>query len=150
MEAVRACIADWTAAWGRMDVAALTALTDRDEPQPYYLPEEAEAAPFRSWAAVDRYWAEAARLFPGGVKLATSDHIITAIDDGLVLSHFAMRWGLVPAPGQPGIGGENRVSQIWRARPDGWRLIHHAEAPMATAPWVMSLYAARAAQVDAP
>lgn len=142
-ETARALLDAWFDGWARMAPDALAALTDRDDPCPHYVPEEVETAPFTSWAAVDRYWAEAARLFPGGVRLEADAITLSAPAPDLAALYFPMRWALVP-PGGPGIAGENRVSQLWRRRPGGWRLIHHVEAPLAMVPWVMGLAAARA------
>jgi hypothetical protein len=139
----RFCLDAWSDGWARMDLAALASLTDRDDPSPHYVPEEVEDAPFTSWAAIDRYWAEAARLFPAGVRLEAGAITISRPAPDLAALYFPMRWALVP-PGGPGVAGENRVSQLWRLRPAGWRLIHHVEAPLAMVPWVLSLCATKA------
>ena len=118
-------------AWNVYDVAAMRALWDTAEEQVIYLAEEAE--PHIGWSAVERYW---------GVDRSKAERLLTwrdltAIHAGadVAIAFFHCNWStflpgnrLYPKP----FGGPVRISMVLRRKPEGWRAIHYAEAPLAS------------------
>lgn len=119
------------AAWNRYDVADMRALWDEDDPLPIYLAEEME--PRIGWDAVLGYW---------GVDRSKSERLVswrnlTAKEaaPGLAIILIDANWStyipgnrLYPKP----FGGPVRITAALRRKPDGWRLFHYVEAPLAS------------------
>lgn len=118
-------------AWNRYDVPAMTALWDEDEPLPIYLAEEMD--PRIGWGAVLGYW---------NVDRSKSERLVTwrnltvkEAAPGLAIALFDANWSsyvpgsrLYPKP----FGGPVRITTAMRRKPDGWRMFHYVEAPLAS------------------
>jgi hypothetical protein len=137
-------VAEYVRLWNAYDVPAMRALWDEAEPSPIYVAEEAE--PMIGWPAIHGYW---------GIDRSRSDRLLTwdrlevreAAPD-LVIAFYHMRWNvfipgnrLYPRP----FGGAVRVSAMLRRKPEGWRLFHYVEAPLAA---LIQLRQASEAMVD--
>jgi hypothetical protein len=115
--------------WSRLDFDELRGLWDTDEPAPLYIPEESSAALFE-WPQIDAYWA-ATRKATRSIRIETWNLVVRELPEGLASACYDMRWsGEFTGYARP-IGGELRVSALFRARPGGWRFIHYVEAPLA-------------------
>ena len=121
------------AAWKAHDFAAVKALWDTSDPQPVYNAEEAEKA-FTSWPEIDRYWSHTAGVLVR-VSHRASNRLIKAASPDIAIILYDMHWNAVVAPGGLFGGelmaGDNRVNIMLRRKPEGWRIFHYVEAPVA-------------------
>jgi hypothetical protein len=127
-----------TQRWNRMDFSAIRELWDPEESEPYYLPEESQQL-LASWDAIEAYWANtkatisrlSMRIWDVQAKLLAPD---------LAVAVYRMHWnGEVtgyPAP----LGGDNRVTAIFRRSGETWRFCHYIEAPLAPLLYLKRLY----------
>jgi hypothetical protein len=118
--------------WNVWDMAAVRTLWDADEPEPIYVAEEREA--LIGWDALAGYWKVS--------EPRRSEHFIRFYDLrvrglGPTLAHafYKLSWNFFsrdnPLYRHP-IGGEVRATTLLRKKPDGWKLFHHIEAPLAS------------------
>ncbi len=115
--------------WSRLDFEGLRGLWDTEEPAPLYIPEESPA-PLLDWARIEAYWT-ATRAATRGIRIETWNLVARELPEGLASACYDMRWvGEFAGYARP-IGGELRVSALFRARPGGWRFIQYVEAPLA-------------------
>lgn len=122
LEQYRAC-------WSRLDFAGLRALWDTLEPEPTYLPEESASALF-GWEQIETYWT-ATRAATRSIRIETWGLRARLIAPDLATAVYAMRWlGEFAGYARP-IGGDTRVTAIFRRAAGGWRFIHYVEAPLA-------------------
>jgi ketosteroid isomerase-like protein len=130
---VTAVIEALEAAWKAHDFGAVKALWDTDDPQPIYIAEEAEK-PFTSWGEIDRYWTHTAGVLVR-VSHRTSNRLIKAASPDIAIVLYDMHWNAEVAPGGlfggEMMAGDNRVSIMLRRKPEGWRIFHYVEAPVA-------------------
>jgi len=130
---VTAVIEALEAAWKAHDFVAVKALWDTDDPKPIYIAEEAEK-PFTSWAEIDRYWTHTAGVLVR-VSHRTSNRLIKAASPDIAIVLYDMHWNAEVAPGGlfggEMMAGDNRVSIMLRRKPEGWRIFHYVEAPVA-------------------
>jgi len=135
---IEAVLGQLTEHWNRMDFPAIRELWDSEETDPFYLPEESEEL-LASWDAIEAYWANtqatisrlSMRIWDVQAKLLAPD---------LAVAVYRMHWnGAVtgyPAP----LGGDNRVTAIFRQRGETWRFCHYVEAPLAPMLYLRRLY----------
>ena len=125
--------------WNSQNFATVLDLWDRDEPEPYYLAEERDEW-LIGWDELNGYLnpeipspaVEALRLDITNVRVKqiAPDHAFAIWD-----LHFEMK-----LRGRPPLGEDVRVTGIFRKKPEGWRFIHYAEAPMATMVYIQKLF----------
>jgi len=120
-------------AWKAHDFAAIKALWDTDDAQPIYIAEEAER-PFTTWEEIDRYWSHTGTVL-ARVGHRTANRIIKAASDDIAIVLYDMHWNAEVAPGGlfggEMMAGDNRVTIMLRRKPEGWRIFHYVEAPVA-------------------
>jgi hypothetical protein len=115
--------------WSRLDFDGLRGLWDTDEPAPLYVPEESPV-PLLDWPGIEAYWA-ATRGATRRIRMETWNLVVRGLPEGLASACYDMRWvGDFSGYARP-IGGDLRVSALFRSKPDGWRFIHYVEAPLA-------------------
>jgi hypothetical protein len=118
--------------WNEWEMDAVKWLWDADEPEPIYVAEEAPA--HIGWEELDRYWQVAEpRRSEHFIRL--SDLRAREIAPGVAHAFYTLSWNvfiynnrLYPRP----IGGTVRATTLLRRKPQGWRLFHHIEAPLAS------------------
>lgn len=115
--------------WSRLDFEGLRGLWDVDEPAPLYIPEESPA-PLTSWPRIEAYWA-ATRSATRSIRIETWNLVARELPEGLASACYDMRWIGEFAGYARAIGGELRVSALFRPKPAGWRFVHYVEAPLA-------------------
>ena len=127
-----------TERWNRMDFSAIRELWDPDESEPYYLPEESEEL-LASWDAIETYWANTKATI-SRLSMRIWDVKAKLLAPNLAVAVYRMHWnGAVtgyPAP----LGGDNRVTAIFRRCGDTWRFCHYIEAPLAPMLYLRRLY----------
>ena len=130
---ITAVIEALEAAWKAHNFAAIKALWDTDDLQPVYIAEEAEKA-FTSWAEIDRYWSHTASVL-ARVSHRTTSRVIKAASPDIAIVLYDMHWNAEVAPGGlfggEVMAGDNRVNIMLRRKPEGWRIFHYVEAPVA-------------------
>lgn len=136
--ALEAVVADYYAAYSRLDFAAARAHWDAEEPSPLCLPEEAEGF-LRDWPALERYWADTRRTL---TRLAVRHRELQArsLAPDLASADWSIHWDAAIVGRDAAVGGDVRVVATFRRRPDGWKLIHYVEAPLAPIIYVRRLY----------
>ena len=122
LEAYREC-------WSRLDFAALRQLWDAAESRPVYLAEEIPA-PLFDWNGIESYWT-ATRGATRCIRIETWNLTVQPLATDLASALYDMRWiGEFSGYARP-IGGDLRVSALFRRRDDSWRFIQYVEAPLA-------------------
>jgi hypothetical protein len=117
------------AAWNALDFEALEQLWDAGESQPFYLPEEAPNA-LTTWSALRGYWQQTRRV-TRALSMRTWDLQTKPIADDLAVALWQMHWNASVEGYERPVGGDNRVTAIFRRRGPDWRFIHYVEAPLA-------------------
>lgn len=139
---IDAMLDEYEALWDKQDPAGLIELWDQDDPEPFYLAEE--QADWRiGWDQVKNYWdppgpssSEAIRMRFDGVQARW-------LSEDLAFASFWIRFDtkmtFMPKP----ISTDARASAVFRKKPEGWRLITWAEAPLSPILYVQRLYEMR-------
>lgn len=131
-------IEQYRSCWTRLDFAGLKQLWDAEEGAPCYLPEEAPQA-LSGWAEIEDYWTRT-RSVTRSIAVETSSLRVQPLGPDLVVALFGMRWvGEFAGYARP-IGGDTRVSAIFRRRGDAWKFIHYVEAPLAPIAYFRRFY----------
>ena len=126
---IEALLKQTEAIWESQDTARMRDLWDRDDPNPYYLAGEQENW-FIGWDAINQYLAPP----PGSPKITEAIRVRFYDISARLLAPdlaFAACWmrtdmKLVYAP-KP-FGSDNRVSAVFRRKPEGWRYLCYVEA----------------------
>jgi len=133
---VAAVIHDTAARWSSQEYASVLELWDADEPMPMYLAEEQKDW-FIGWPALRAYLG-ASTGFIEAIREEMSNIRVQPLSSDLVAAvwdmHFEMKYR-----GSPALGEDVRVTAILRRKPEGWRYIHYAEAPMTGTMYVRRL-----------
>lgn len=125
----------YRACWSRADYDGVMALWDKDEPNPIYVAEEAD--PAVGWDAIRKYF-DRNRHVLGTIGIRTWNLQTRQPAPDLAIAFYEMQWNakLTAAAGGQVLGGFNRVSGILRRKPQGWRMFHYVEAPLAAPVYV--------------
>lgn len=133
---IEAVVHDTAARWNSQDYASVLDLWDRDEPNVMYLAEE-QPGWFVGWGQLKAYlgagtpFIEAIREEMANIRVQPIAADLAAVTWDL---HFEMK-----QKGAQPIGEDIRVTAIMRRKPEGWRYIHYAEAPMTAAMYMRKL-----------
>jgi hypothetical protein len=130
--------------FGAMDFAAARGVFDTADPHPTYLAEEIDDF-LRDWPAIEAYWAASQAAMS---KLSSRHWDLRArqFADDLATATWRLHWNAQVVGQQKPVGGDVRVSAMFRRRPEGWRVFHYVEAPLAPILYMRKLYEG---QVDA-
>ena len=137
--AIQQVIKQTEANWNTQDFSTVLDLWDRDEPEPYYLAEERDEW-LIGWDQLNGYLNPPTRN-PAveAVRLVISDIRVKQLASDLAFAiwdlHFEMK-----IKGRRPLGENIRVTGIFRKKPEGWRYIHYAEAPMASMVYIQKLF----------
>jgi len=131
---------DYENIWNSQDYAALKTLWDQDDPDPFYLAEEQDDWKF-GWDAVERYWVPT----PGksaleSIMMKYRDFRVKQIGPDLAVVACWVRHDLKLRGPMKASGGDARVTAVFRKKPEGWRFISYAEAPMTPVLFMHKLY----------
>lgn len=129
---VTAVLERYVAHWNAWEMDAVKALWDADEKEPIYVAEE--TPPLIGWDALDRYWA-VSEPRRSEHYIGLSNVMVREIAPDVAHAFYRLSWNvfirdnhLYPKP----IGGSVRATTLLRRKPEGWRLFHHIEAPLAS------------------
>ena len=124
--------------WSRLDFDGLRQLWDPDEAEPTYLPEESAVALF-GWQQIEKYWSTT-RATTRSIRIETWGMRARLIAPNLATAVYEMRW-LGEFSGYPRpIGGDTRVTAVFRRSGGAWRFIHYVEAPLAPIAYFKRFY----------
>jgi hypothetical protein len=135
---IDALLAGYYERFGAMDFVGARAAWDTTDPQPTYLAEEIDAF-LRDWPAIEGYWAASKAAMS---RLSSRHWEVRArqVTDALATATWRLHWNAqVVGQDQP-VGGDVRVTGVFRRRTEGWRLFHYVEAPLAPILYVRKLY----------
>jgi hypothetical protein len=124
--------------WDKQDYAGLRALWDEGEAEPWYVAEEIDT-PMVGWEAMQTYWNNNIK-FQECIRVRYSNIRIKPLGPDLALALFDLRFDLQAVGPRKPMGGDNRVTAIFRRRPDGWRYCHYMEAPLSPITYIRKLY----------
>ena len=131
-------LAALTMRWNGLELQRIRELWDPDEQEPYYLPEESED-PLIGWDAIEAYWRKTQATI-SRLSMRTWDVQAKLIGPDLAVALYQMHWnGEVEGYPKP-MGGDNRVTALFRKTPAGWRFFHYVEAPLAPMIYFRRLY----------
>jgi len=126
--------------WASQDTAALRALWDTDDPEPYYLAAEQDDW-FVGWPAINGYLAPegAAKVFEA-IRVRFYNVSARLLAPDLAFAAYWMRTDMKLVFQPKPFGSDNRVSAVFRRKPDGWRYVCYAEAFQSAAIYMQKLY----------
>ncbi len=139
-----ALVAHYYDRFGAMDFAAARRIWDTADPHPTYLAEEIEEF-LHDWPAIEAYWTASQAAMS---KLSSRHWALRArqIADELATATWRLHWNAQVVGQDKPVGGDVRVTAVFRRRSEGWRAFHYVEAPLAPILYVRKLYEG---QVDA-
>jgi hypothetical protein len=115
--------------WDSQDTARLRDLWDTDDPDPYYLAGEQENW-FAGWEAINAYLAPP----PGTPKVTEAIRVrfydvrVRLLGPDLAFAAYWMRTDMKLIFAPKPFGSDNRVSSVFRRKPEGWRYVCYTEA----------------------
>jgi hypothetical protein len=121
-----ALISEYDAKWSALDVAGISDLWERDNPQPMYIGDE-YAMPLLGADELDRHWARlAGRLKRASVasQLWSAD----ALAGGLVRCVLLSRWSFTGEESDIAHSGASWITWLLTPRGDEYRIFHHMES----------------------
>lgn len=138
-DAVLAVIAAFESCFTKGDIEGLKALWDPADETPFYIAEEVEH-PLIGQAAIEAYWQEQ-RSALAAISLRSWDHHVKMITDDVAVCLFRLHWnaaqnGFKAHP----IGGDVKVSALFKRTAEGWRFVHYAESALGALPFMRKIY----------
>jgi hypothetical protein len=126
--------------WTRLEHEHLIDLWDKDEAEPYALPQE-RTEPLIGWDALSGYYSTAkARLVRCSMRVW--DIHAKLLSDDLAVALYQMHWNGEIKGFDHLFGIDSRVTATFRNRGAGWRICHYVEAPAAPMLHLQRYYAA--------
>jgi hypothetical protein len=126
---ITALLRETEAIWDSQDTARLRDLWDTEDPDPYYLAGEQENW-FAGWDAINGYLAPPAGSpkVTEAIRVRFYDIRARLLAPDLAFAAYWMRTDmkLIFAPNP--FGSDNRVSSVFRRKPEGWRYVCYTEA----------------------
>jgi hypothetical protein len=122
--------------WNSQYWSSVLDLWDADEPMPMYLAEE-QRNWFVGWGPIKAYLQSDAEIIDA-LRETMSNIRVRRIAPDLAVAAYNMHFEMQLRGSAP-IGEDIRVTAIFRRKPDGWKYIHYAEAPMTTPVYMSKL-----------
>ena len=135
---IEAVLAELVERWTHMRLPEIRDLWDPDEEQPYYVPEEAEQA-LVGWDELTAYW-QGTQAAISRLSMRVWDLQVKPLGPDLSVALYKMHWNADVTGFPKPLGGNNRVTAIFRHTPHGWRFCHYVEAPLAPIIYMRQLY----------
>jgi len=125
---ITALLRETESRWDSQDTASLKELWDMDDPEPFYLAGEQEDW-FQGWDQLNAY------LDPkGGPKITEAIRVrfynikARLLAPDLAFAAYWMRTDMKLVFQPKPFGSDNRVSAVFRRKPEGWRYVAYTEA----------------------
>jgi len=138
---IESVLRETEAIWDSQDTARLRDLWDTGDPDPYYLAGEQENW-FVGWDAINAYLAPP----PGSPKVTEAIRVrfrdISArlLAPDLAFAAYWMRTEMKLIFAEKPFGSDNRVSAVFRRKPEGWRYVCYSEAFQSPTIYFQKLY----------
>ena len=118
--------------WNRSELSGIRTT------EPCYLPEES-AEPLIGWEQIEGYWSQTLTII-SKLSMRIWDLRLKRLSDDLVVALYQMHWNARVSGYPEPVGGDNRVTAIFRHTSEGWRFCHYVEAPLAPILYMRKLY----------
>ncbi len=133
-------LARTVAIWDSQDTAALRELWDTDDPEPYYLAGEQDHW-FIGWPAINAYLApERTPQITEAIRVKFYNVSARLLAPDLAYAAYWMRTEMKLVFQPKPFGSDNRVSAVFRRKPDGWRYVCYAEGFQSPTIYMQKLY----------
>ena len=127
------------AIWDSQNTAALRDLWDTDDTDPYYLAGEQENW-FIGWEQLNAYLAPAGRKVTEAIRVKFYDIHARLLTPDLAFAAYWMRTDMKVVFAPKPFGSDNRVSAVFRRKPEGWRYLCYTEAFQAPTLYMQKLF----------
>lgn len=139
-QAIESIVFAWAVNWNDSDWLRIETMWDPDEEAPYYLGEERDywligkegVKSYFNPPAFIRSLMESVYVLPYRLR-------VRLVSDNIAIAIWENRLDL-KVRGRPAVNDNYRVNAVFRKKPDGWKFIHYAEAPMAPLTYLEHLY----------
>jgi hypothetical protein len=139
-EAIEANVLLWANYWNNSSWKRIQDLWDPDEKAPYYLGEEREHWLIGQDGLASYFHPPgAAASMLGGVLMIPYRLRVRLVADDIAIAIWENKLDM-DLRGRPPISDNFRANAVFRKKPDGWRFIHYAEAPLAPLSYIEHLY----------
>ena len=125
--------------WNSQDTARLRELWDGDDPEPFYLAGEQENW-FIGWDDLNAYLAPAGRKVTEAIRVKFYDIHARLLAPDLAFAAYWMRTDMKVVFAPKPFGSDNRVSAVFRRKPEGWRYLCYTEAFQAPTLYMQKLF----------
>ena len=117
------------AIWDSQDTAKLLELWDTDDPEPFYLAGE-QPDWFAGWDAIRAYLDPPSGSPPvtEAIRVRFYDIRVRLLAPDLAFAAYWMRTDMKLVFQPKPFGSDNRVSAVFRRKPEGWRYLCYTEA----------------------
>ena len=117
------------AIWNSQEFHRLVEVWDRDDDEPWYVPEEIPE-PFFSWPQIEKYWNPGRKVLEA-FRWKFSNVRVKSLTPDLTLAIFNHEYEIQIVGGrEPPTAGFDRVLALFRKKPEGWRHILYAQCPL--------------------
>ena len=125
--------------WNNGDTTTLIEMWDRDDPEPWYVPEEI-VNPFTDWESLKKYWSPRGGRGLEYFKWGFSDLKVKRLAPDIAMAMFQHFYEYkLPIPNAQASGGWDRCLTVFRKKPEGWRHILYAQCPLGPEAYVRAL-----------
>jgi hypothetical protein len=125
--------------WNSQDTARLRELWDRNDSEPFYLAGEQENW-FIGWDELNAYLAPTGRKVTEAIRVKFYDIQARLLAPDLAFAAYWMRTDMKVVFAPKPFGSDNRVSAVFRRKPEGWRYLCYAEAFQAPTIYMQKLF----------
>ncbi|MDX2142651.1 MAG: nuclear transport factor 2 family protein [Rhodospirillaceae bacterium] len=125
---LEATLAAWAAAWRSASPTQVLALWDKADRAAWYLPADS-IDPYIGAAVVGYVQRRCVAARTIGYRVR--DAHLRRLHPDLGLAFFTLDWSQTTPDHPVPVGGSLRVTLLMRRTPEGWRVFHYAEAPLA-------------------
>jgi len=125
--------------WNSQDTARLRELWDRNDAEPFYLAGEQENW-FIGWEELNAYLAPTGRKVTEAIRVKFYDIHARLLAPDLAFAAYWMRTDMKVVFAPKPFGSDNRVSAVFRRKPEGWRYLCYTEAFQAPTLYMQKLF----------
>jgi hypothetical protein len=136
---IEAVLRETEALWNSQDTARLRELWDTGDPEPFYLAGEQENW-FIGWEELNAYLAPTGRKVTEAIRVKFYDIHARLLAPDLAFAAYWMRTDMKVVFAPKPFGSDNRVSAVFRRKPEGWRYLCYAEAFQAPTIYMQKLF----------
>ena len=137
---IEAVLRETEAIWASQDTARLRELWDTEDTEPYYLAGEQDNW-FIGWDPINAYLApEGGPKITEAIRVRFYDVSARLLAPDLAYAGYWMRTEMKLVFQPKPFGSDNRVSAVFRKKPEGWRYLCYAEGFQSPTVYIQKLY----------